>query len=231
MCIVISECATSAVCVCGIDRRERVCVLLLATPNRPVLYLDTLESATCWTSGKRAFRATVKQNWCVKETTTNSLHGGRTRDAVRYVHRSGPGRCGLPLPAGPRCSRWVCPDGFNGGASATRAPPEGWRSCPARLQPRGQPSQQRPVPLPFRPELVCERRTVGHALSNTRRHATRQQWRVTAAWRGNHLAHGRWPWRHGVSLKTTLTTSHLTKQRMLYNRALDQMMPDHASVA
>ena len=37
MCIVISECATSAVCVCGIDRRERVCVLLLATPNRFVL--------------------------------------------------------------------------------------------------------------------------------------------------------------------------------------------------
>ena len=61
MCIVISECATSAVCVCGIDgdRRERVCVLLLATPNRPLLYLDTLESATCWTSGKRTFRATV----------------------------------------------------------------------------------------------------------------------------------------------------------------------------
>ena len=107
--------------------------------------LDTLESAVCRTSGKRAFRATVKQNWCVKETTTNSLHGGRTRDAVRYVHRSGSGRCGLPLPAGPRCSRWVCPDGFNGDASATRASPEGWRSCPARLQPHGQPSQQRPT--------------------------------------------------------------------------------------
>ena len=37
MCVVISECATSVICVCGTDRRERVRVLLLATPNRFVL--------------------------------------------------------------------------------------------------------------------------------------------------------------------------------------------------
>ena len=37
MCVVISERATSVVCVCGTDRRECVCVLLLATPNTLVL--------------------------------------------------------------------------------------------------------------------------------------------------------------------------------------------------
>ena len=31
MCVVISECATSVICVCGIDRRERVCVF--TTPS------------------------------------------------------------------------------------------------------------------------------------------------------------------------------------------------------
>ena len=53
MCVVISECATSVICVCGIDRRKRVCVLLLATPNTLVLYLDTLESAIGRTSGQQ----------------------------------------------------------------------------------------------------------------------------------------------------------------------------------
>ena len=43
-CIVISEGATC-------DRRERVCVLFLATPNTSALYLDTLESVTGRTSG------------------------------------------------------------------------------------------------------------------------------------------------------------------------------------
>ena len=42
---VISECATC-------DRRERVCVLFLATPNTLALYLDTLESVIGRTSGQ-----------------------------------------------------------------------------------------------------------------------------------------------------------------------------------
>ena len=48
--------------------------------------LDTLESAVCRTSGKRAFRATVKQNWCVKEITTNSLDLTPEALTILYVH-------------------------------------------------------------------------------------------------------------------------------------------------
>ena len=51
MCVVISERATSVICVCGAGRRERVYVLLFATPNTLALDLDTLESVTGRTSG------------------------------------------------------------------------------------------------------------------------------------------------------------------------------------
>ena len=75
MCVVISERATSVVCVCGTDRRECVCVLLLATPN--TLVLDSrYPRERDWTDVRAVDLQTddIQQLLVPKEAEVGSLH-------------------------------------------------------------------------------------------------------------------------------------------------------------
>ena len=95
MCVVISERATSAVCVCGTDRRECVCVLLLATPN--TLVLDSrYPRERDWTDVRAVDLQTddIQQLLVPKEAEVGSLHVDRARAA-----RQPPAmRCPAPKP-------------------------------------------------------------------------------------------------------------------------------------
>ena len=85
MCVVISECATSVVCVCGIDRRARVCVLLFATPNTLVLCLDTPRERD-WTDVRAVtFRRMIYSNYWYQKRLKSSLNTGHDGHGARGV--------------------------------------------------------------------------------------------------------------------------------------------------